>query len=455
MTTPNIDDLLLHLGDSPDNESVEAVTPRTLDVCGGTAFRLVLLLQLRKYKSRKKPTVDDAWTNWMESIATSGQIQQLELQIVDSFNDFLYEHRTTQDIHTVLWTSFPISDNSSRRLRVVDFLMDGDCPPTLLSHDVVMFSLEHLWRYGNASVEVPARYQAFCTPRVLHLVDLSAHLFYFGLLVSYVMHPPYEPTIFHVDGQLQRTGWREILLVILSASILCRSWNWSNIPTFILFSVFMLHLPTVPFAGGLGFDVLLFCFACHAFQFHFPAAPSPLLLFKRSLPFATFLARGFYHIIIPFILFFLPIFLLITTWLSIALSETFLSPSSMIPTPIQTRTTVLYLFFALVSVISCALFILVVRGGSLADTRGWDGYSAPIGHNARASFVKAVVAYASPHTFPAPFSLLQMIFIRIPSSLMRRQPAPQAEKLLWQLTVFPISMPLAIFFLVFPDQWLG
>nr|GAT55066.1 predicted protein [Mycena chlorophos] len=461
---PCIDDALL--GDTL--ESVEGSIPRTLDICNATAFRLAVLLQLRTYKLRRKTSVDDVWTRYTDSTSRLHDIQQIEGQIRVVFDEFIAEHRTTQEIERVLWSPFSISAHSSKQLRVADFLTSTDCPPQLACHGVVMLSLDRLWRRGPCEggplrpANEHSRLDQFCTPRVLHCLDLITHLLYFGVLVSYVMHPPYETAGENEeDTEIQRTGWREILLVILSASILCRPWNIFKIPTLVLFIVFLLHLPTVPFAGGWGFDVLLVCFAMHAFQFHFPAAPSPLFFFKRSLPFAAFLVDGFYRVILPFLLFFLPIFVLITTWLSIALSETFFSPLSLIPTPIQTRTTVLYLFFALASVISCSLFVLVVQGRALQDTGGWDGYSPSVGRSARASFAKAVMVYSTAFTFPAPFSLVNVLLLHVPAlfwTMILRRPLvaiSEAQKLLWRLTVRPFALPIAGLFLLFPDRRLG
>ncbi|KAJ7050568.1 hypothetical protein C8F01DRAFT_1178846 [Mycena amicta] len=457
-----VDNVLLHLGERPDRESVESVIPPTVDICVGTAFRLVLLLQLRVYKlHRRKRTVDDVWTSWTESVTNGNEIEQLDAEIIHAFDAFLFDHRTTQEIERVLWTSFSLTDDSSRRIRVVDFL-SAECPAQLICHDLLMLSLDHTWKYGpREGSPLRSRLDELCTPRVLHCVDLISFTTFFGILVSWVMHPPYEPADLDLDGEIQRTGWREIVLVVLSASILCRPWNMFKIPALTLFTVFMVHLPSVPFAGGIGFDIILVCFACHAFQFHFPVAPSPLFLFKRGLPFSAFLVHNFYIVLTP-ILFFLPIFILITTWLSMALSETFFSDSvsSLIPTPIQTRTTVLYLFFLLVSVISYSLFIILAQGRSLTNTNGWDGYSAHVSHKARASFAKAVVAYTSPYTFPAPFNLLKVLILEIPSLfwVLLRHPRPtsaQAEKLLWKLTVCPVALPVAALFLLFPDRLLG
>ncbi|KAJ7224501.1 hypothetical protein GGX14DRAFT_425987 [Mycena pura] len=463
---PTISDALLRLDEHVDRAYIEDLCPRDVaDICSGIAFRLVVLLQLRRRKLRPKPS-SDIWNHWTEMTANESDINRIDEQILNAWDLFLNEYRTAAEIERVLWTSFPANAESSSEVRVVD-LLDAHCPSELICHKVFILSIVNRWKHGPCP-EVPPeldsvsrislRYDAMCTPRVLHCVDLVAHLSYFGLLVSYVMHPPYEPT--DSDTGVEYIGSRKILLMVFSLSILFRPWTVFKIPTIILLIIFAIHLPAVPFAGSVGFDILLLCFVCHALQFHFPIVPSPLFLFKvhRSLPFAAFLAHGFYNIILPITLFFLPIFVLGTTWLSIALAETFFAPSSLlsfIPTPIQTRTTVLYMFFTLLVATTCSLFIFAVQGRGLdSDAAGWDAYSSKVGRTARASFARAVITYSSPYTFPAPFSLLQAVLISGPSFAAKclglALPFAQAEKLLWRISVGPLGFLCGLVMMLFP-----
>ncbi|KAJ7743167.1 hypothetical protein B0H16DRAFT_1015877 [Mycena metata] len=454
---PNISDAVARLGEHVDRVSIADICPgETGDVCGETAFYLVVLLQLRAQKLKPK-ALSDVWNQWTETALNESDIQQLNERIINAWVLFLDEYRTTAEIEQVLWTSFLISDHSARRVRVVD-LLTADAPSELIRHDVVMLSLVNMWKHGPsrdvASQEISPspiglRYDAICTPRVLHFMDLAAYLSYFGLLVSYVMQPPFEPTI--SQSRFHYVGAREILLMVFSSSILLRPWTIFNLPFAITLLMFLISLPAVPFAGSASFNILLICFIFHAFQFHFPRSPSPLFVFKvrHSLPFARFLTHGFYRIILPLTVFFLPIFVLGTSWLSMALAETFFVPPSLldtlIPTPMETRTTVLFIFFALLVTVCCSLFIFVVLGRTLDPAAsGWDSYSSAVGRTARASFVRAVISYSSPYTFPAPLSLLHAIFIWGPSAILPRVgiqlPFAQAEKLLWRITVGPIGL---------------
>ncbi|KAJ7074905.1 hypothetical protein B0H15DRAFT_962315, partial [Mycena belliarum] len=425
-----------------------------------TSFCLLVLLELRANKLRQKPT-RDIWNSWAQTEASQNGMRQLNEQIINIWELFIDEYRTAAEIEHVLWTEFP--SGASTRGLLVD-LLSADLPSQLVCHEVVILSLINFWKYGpsqtSSTAGIGLRYDAVCTPRVLHALDLATHLSYFGLLVSYVLHPRYEPVI----SGLHYFGAREIILVVFSSSILVRPRTWFNIPFAITLLVFLVNIPLVPFAGSFSFDILLFSFALHAFMFHLPRPPSPLFVFRvrRTLPFAGFLARGFYHIVLPLALFFLPVFILSVYWLSMALSDTFFTSQSLtnisthIPTPMETRTTVLFMFFTLLVLVSCSLFIFVVQGRGLdANASGWDAYSSPVGRDARATFARAVISYSAPYTFPAPFSLLQAIVIRGPSVVLvdwlrLKLPFAQAEKILWRICVGPVGLVFGLVMALFP-----
>ncbi|KAJ7460563.1 hypothetical protein FB451DRAFT_1269496 [Mycena latifolia] len=450
---PNISGALARLGDRVDRPALEELCPRDLNICTETAFCLNVLLKLRTRKLRQKPP-SDVWNHWAQMAANQNDVRQLNEQIINTWDLFLDDYRTTAEIEQVLWTSFP-SEDETHGSRVVD-LLNADCPSQLICHDVVVLSLVNLWKHGpsreavartNSTSGIGLRYDAICTPRVLHAIDLATHLTHFGLLVSYVLHPPYEPIISR--SGLDYIGPREILLMLFSSSILTRPWTMFNIPFAVTLLMFLFNLPAVPFAGSVSFDILLLSFAFHAFQFHFPLPPSPLFVFKmhRTLPFAGFLTHGV---------------LLVVYWLSMALSDTFFAPSglidlsSLIPTPMETRTTVLFMFFAVLVVILGSLFIFVVQGRGLdASASGWDAYSASVGRDARASFARAIISYSSPYTFPAPFSLLQAVLIRGPSFVLVnclgfQLPFSQAEKILWRICVAPLGLVFGLVMLPLP-----
>jgi hypothetical protein len=114
---PSISATLLRLGDHIDRVSFEDICPQNaVDVCGETAFRLVVLLELRARKLRQKPQ-SDVWNQWAEKAANENDMNQLNEQILNAWVLFLDDYRTTADIEQVLWTSFSVSDDSPRRVR--------------------------------------------------------------------------------------------------------------------------------------------------------------------------------------------------------------------------------------------------------------------------------------------------------------------------------------------------
>ncbi|KAK7031337.1 hypothetical protein R3P38DRAFT_2922914 [Favolaschia claudopus] len=454
---PTISETLLRLGDRVDRVSVEDVCSRnTADICSETAFRLLVLLELRARKQLKQKPSTEIWNCWAKNLASESDLRQLNEQVASTWIMFLDEYRTSMEIERVLWTSFLVSDYSPQRLvRVVDML-NADCPSQLISHDVVLLSLAKLWRHGPSRVAssetetmapLGPRYDALCTPQALHFMELATHLAYFGLLVSYVMHPPFVVSW----TRFELIGPREILLMVLSASVLIRPWTIFTIPFAMTLSIFLFSLPAVPFAYDVSFNILLLAFVFHTFQLHFSSPPSPLYLVKlhRSLPFVHFLAHGLYRIILPFAIFFAPIFILATVWLSMALQDTFLVGPLSIPTPMVTRTTVLFMFFTLIAAISSSLIVFITQGGRLdTDASGWDAYGIHVGLSARASFVRTVITYSAPNTFPAPFSLIHAVVIAAPSFVVRRLGLrisfDRAEKLLWRVTVGPVGLVCAL-----------
>ncbi|KAF7356810.1 hypothetical protein MVEN_01016400 [Mycena venus] len=457
---PSISGTLLRLEDHIDRVSIQDVCPRNVgDICSETAFHILVLLELRARKLRQKPSAD-IWNRWVDAATNDRDLHQLNEQVVNTWVLFLDDYRTPREIEQVLWTSFLISDDSARRVRVVD-LLNADCPSQLICHDIVLLSLANLWKNGlsrdgalqmDSAARIGLRFDAFCTPRALHFMELVCHLAYFGLLVSYVMRPPFEPIISRT--RLDYIGPREILLMVFSSSILIRPWTIFTVPFAMTLIIFLFSLPAVPFASDISFNFLLLAFVFHTFQLHFSSPPSPLYLFKvdHSLPFAHFLGHGFYRIIFPLTLFFVPIFILGTSWLSMALADTFFTDPafiSLLPTPMQTRTTVLFMFFALLAAFCSSLFIFVVYGRHLdPNASGWDAYSSAVGLAARASFVRTVISYSSPYTFPAPFSLLQAILIAGPSFVLNRLGLhlsfARAEKILWRTTVGPLGLVSAV-----------
>jgi hypothetical protein len=79
---PTISSALARLGDRVDRVNIEDICPRDVgDVCKETAFRLVVLLQLRTKKLRQKSPLD-VWNNWAQVAANESDIHRLNEQII-------------------------------------------------------------------------------------------------------------------------------------------------------------------------------------------------------------------------------------------------------------------------------------------------------------------------------------------------------------------------------------
>jgi hypothetical protein len=99
-----------------------------------------------------------------------------------------------------------------------------------------------------------------------------------------------------------------------------------------------------------------------------------------------------------------------------------------------------------------ALFTPLVLTGSFSQRNNpgssWDRYSEAVGLEARKYFVRAVIAYSSPHTFPPPLNLLPL-FLQLPSATLRTHGDPSSalavlERLLWRMTVGPVGLILSL-----------
>ncbi|KAL0950962.1 hypothetical protein HGRIS_007713 [Hohenbuehelia grisea] len=460
------------------------------------AYSLIVLLQLRANHISRPATASarNPWEQWKQEEEDSGDIEVLETQIDSLWRLFVAEYRTLREIEDLLWLAFPENDDSRSRslrgniyaahsldffsptfLQVVDFLYHEDGPQAFVTHRLVSIALLRRWRDGRlpplehwASISpqiLVERYENLCTPRVLHLLDISCQVTSLCLLASYLLYPPIvsivEPSV------VPNHGVREAFIVVLSASLAARPWSFLNIPPLFVFCAFLFSIPSIPIPGGNAFGLLHVAFALHVFNMHLPVAPSPLFLlpFDSALPFATLLSQSTSTILIPVLQFFFPVFLLGIILLSSSLVDTFTVTSLaaawrdttffIIPPPIETRTT--FLFFTLVTLVSffSAIGLLVVfqphHPGRTSTLARWDRYTTVVGIEARRSLIRAVVTYSTPYTFPSPFNLAQLLLVKSPVTVMKlcRVDAgfmASFERNLWRLLVGPFATALwAIF----------
>ena len=285
--------------------------------------------------------------------------------------------------------------------------------------------------------------------RVCHCIELICHVAFLVLFAYYLLAPPNRP---HTWGShFDSLGWREIFLIFTPLSLVHIPNAISNaLPLFVPLA-FLLNVPSVPVPGSISFTILLWVFGLHILRLHLPRSPSPLFILshRRTLPLASFLTRGLSRMIYPSVLFFLPALLAASFLLSFSVADVFLNalihllhiPS---PSPMETRVAFLYLFAAILILLtsSCSLLATTLFSPSQKNIDLWDRYSPEVGHVARMALVDTIAPYAGLYKFPPPFNILHLILIRIPCSGANLLGigagwGAEAEKVLWRVMVGP------------------
>jgi len=276
---------------------------------------------------------------------------------------------------------------------------------------------------------------------------------YLVILVRFLLSPPPRPksTSDFVHGD-----WHGHFLMAFSVASLARSWTISSLPFLVVFVAFSSCLPSHPVPGDISFNVLLVALALHTLQLHLPSGPGPILLFPfhACLPLCALLASCLSRVIFPVLALFLPVMLL--TWISLCLSLKDNFPLNaafhLLPSPMQTRVGLLAMLGIEIALLIPALLTPLVLTGPFSQrnhsVRSWDRYSETIGLEARKYFVRAVIAYSTPHTFPPPLNLLPL-FLQLPSSTLRIHGDPSSvpavlERWLWRITVGPVGFVVSL-----------
>lgn len=339
-------------------------------------------------------------------------------------------------------------------------------PPELLSHPVVEAMVMKCWKYGvktesSQRLSLMERFDALSTPRsvdvdsklysspdlihrVLHLIDIIGRLAFMGSLIHYLLYPPR----FFINLGHNEQGAREIFLTFMAAASLARRWSIHTLPVILVFSAFILTLPSVPLPGYTSFSMLHIALLLQLILLHLPDSPSlPVAIIpKHSIPLSMLLLHGATSVFMPVMLFFLPALLLAAFLVSASLADTFLLvlPKHLVESPaIDTR----FSFFVLsITVVFSLLGALVTTSAmfptlasSSASTSKWDRYSREIGLRSRRTFVEALVQYEH-YRFPVPFNILQLL-VRVPCAALSWLGHPatpfmkSVEKVLWRATV--------------------
>lgn len=286
-------------------------------------------------------------------------------------------------------------------------------------------------------------------------MDLLLQVAYLVLLAHYLLWPPPRPILSNLYLTI---GIRGILITIYAVANVCRLAH-NLIPSFIAAFAFLATLPSAPYPGGFAYALLLTAFILHILLLHIPRTPTPFLLFRPDsvLPLAELITSEFALTLRPAFLFWLPGLLVTLYLLSMSLVDdlpylppfhlnelrTFVNATA---SPMETRQAFLALAIIMLVLIIFSTIITILYGASLrASTQtpldAWERYSKPVGARARQCFIGALALYASPHTFPPPFNLLQLVFVHIPVSVLHLRgvrelrAARMLESVLWWGTV--------------------
>ena len=274
-------------------------------------------------------------------------------------------------------------------------------------------------------------------------------------LIHFLLHPP-TPSI--VTGYLKQLGPRESFLMLFPMTLLTRAWSMRELPFALVWFSFSFSLPSVPHPGDTSFIILHFALIVQIILLHFPHPPSPLYLIPchQSLPLSIFLTHSMSRMLVPIVLFFLPVLLLATLLLSFSLADEGIMLSfieTLDSSPIQTRTVFLVLFAAVTLLLLLSLFVGAAKYPSLSNTdqsvtpfgQCWNRYSRRVGLDARRAFVHALLRYSKPYYFPPPLNLLHLLFVYLPGAVWSlfgmKEPSPHleaVERILWRISVGPL-----------------
>ncbi|KAH9835617.1 RNI-like protein [Rhodofomes roseus] len=388
------------------------------------AFSLLVLLYARYNAQIRKQPRGDVLEIWQAQQQQTQDLYLLDQRLLSIWAAFLAQCQSEAAVERALWTSFPYEKEECRSKRVVDFLSSYSALEDLLTHPVVFLSIRRVWKRGriqdedeaSPSTRLAHRYDALCTPR----------------FVIYALEA------FHLSDLSVRPAF-------------------TVIPYILVLGAFTSHLPQVPCPDDVAYGILLFAFSWMIIGLHLPMSTSPLHLFPAEiiLPRSVLILHGISRVFIPTVTFFLPALLLSLFLLSTSLADLF--PDSLgtpfAPAPIESRVAFLSLFAVLFLLMVCSLVMLVLVYPSLASrpsSNPWDRCSKSIGLEARRFFIRTVVRYSAPYSFPAPLNLLQLIVYLPVATLTFTGGVSTAiangpglfERILWRMTVAPLGAVL-------------
>ncbi|KAF8649806.1 hypothetical protein AX16_005571 [Volvariella volvacea WC 439] len=454
--------------------------PHPLNTPLSTAYTLNVFLELRRIEIMDC-TIPADYDHWRRSDLAKDNIEKIEVRILQLWEDFLGRYRGIDEIQQVLLAEFPTTTGRGpKHLSVIRFLARPDAPTDLAAHPLVLSVISQAWEHGAERPEdadppsVAERYDITCTPRISYLVDTASQFAFIFLLAHYIIYPPLV-TI----NILQPEAVREVLLLLLSASWLVRSWTLATVPYLITGVAFLLRVPYTLQPSDATFILLLWALALQFFIFHLPTPRSPLHFNPpHTLPLSVLLHEVLSRIVLPVLGFFLPAFLATFFLLSASLSGTLSTlvntvsvslPNPWMPaSPPSVRVTFFLMLISTLALMSSSICVLIVSkpwpatsNSNPANPRPyailatWDRYSEYIGHAARVAFFRTYLTYSDPYYFPAPLNLLQVFFIVTTYTLSiffcgsTCSYEDDVKVLLWRVIVGPITGVVALFAQIF------
>ncbi|KAK0456251.1 hypothetical protein EV421DRAFT_1895497 [Armillaria borealis] len=330
------------------------------DRAAQTQFSLLVLLYARK--NVKETATGTPWEVMQQTKKRQKMAERTESECMAIWSEFCEEE---EDVESVLFGEMD-------GMRVVDLL---DAAPDALLDDELLYAT-----------------MASAT---------------YGLLLSYVMHPPDRPMIYATSGEYM--GGREWALLVLSLST----------GSVLVLAAFVLATP--PFPEDASFGLLLVAVFVYTFQLQ----PVP------ALPLFVGLRRRVAETVFPVVALFLPALLLTCFLLSASLNDVFLTAA----VPMETRSLLLFLLFAII----LAVFFSIILAPSPVHFGNdkWKRYGPAVCREARLTYYRTVVAYSNPCYYPPPFNLLDLVLFRSLSFL--GIPIQSARTLFWRLTVGVIA----------------
>ncbi|XP_006454487.1 hypothetical protein AGABI2DRAFT_114242 [Agaricus bisporus var. bisporus H97] len=470
----------------------EDFTPASfeLDHCRRLAFALVVILQLRKQKIAHRERNSDIYEKWTNEEARCRDVEILEEKVNDIWEEFLTQYHSPQELYDILWTEFPLTQDTSSMTKVVNFLTSKDAPQKFVAHPIIFMTMTRAWRFGrpdsNQSENRFLSMRKFCTSpsSKIHFLELLLDLASVVTLISYVMRPPNWPDS---DNSSQNPPaaypytLREAYLMLYAFSILLSARGVNTTLSALTLAAFAPSLPSLPLPGSAGFGILLWVIFVRILAYHITTVfPNPLFLIshQRSFPLALFLANGLGRIIRPLFLFYLPVMLVACFALSISLSgpitgplmysrsfQAFIIPSVPDPliigaAPMDTRMVFFLLSVTVLLFVLASAFILATSTPIASKhstvfhaSSTLDSYSPEIGHLARVISYHATATYSVDYYFPPPFKIFELFLVIIPVSLIRIFGHSQFNRAViasrvWYITVQPFLIIITPFWLL-------